>query len=120
MTDSMNQSTNSRLIAAGKVEGTAVFDRKGEKLGTVKDVYLDKRSGRVEFASVSFGGVLGIGEKYTPLPWSELDYDTRLDGFVVERDRDVLKAAPAYADDRLAGGALEWAGEVNGYYAGLR
>ncbi len=119
MSDTLHKSTDSRLIAAGKVEGTAVYDRTGEKLGTVKDVYLDKRSGHAEFASMAFGGMLGIGEKYTPLPWSELEYDTRRDGFVIDRDKDALRAAPAYAGDRLAAENYDWKDEVSVYYAGL-
>jgi hypothetical protein len=119
MSDSMNQDTNSRLISAGEVEGTAVYDRAGEKLGTVKDVYLDKQTGQAEFASMAFGGVLGMGEKYTPLPWSELEYDTQLNGFVVDRDKETLERAPSYAVDRLAQRDLGWSSEVSGYYAGL-
>jgi len=86
-----------RLISASKVEGTAVYDKQDERLGTVEDVMLDKRSGRVAFAVMSFGGFLGIGERYHPLPWSTMRYDTRLGGYIVDLTREQLDAAPTYA-----------------------
>ena len=117
MSDSMKQSTDSNLIAADKVSGVSVFDRNREKLGSIKDIYIDKRSGHTEFASMAFGGVLGMGEKYYPLPWQALNYDTDLNGFVVDLDKDALRGGPSYAEDRL--GDYGWREEVRGYYAGL-
>jgi hypothetical protein len=90
--------TGGRLIAAGKVNGTTVYNMSGEKLGSVYDVMLDKMSGRAEYAIMSFGGLLGIGDSYRPLPWSELTYDEDLDGYVVNIDRSRLEGAPAYSD----------------------
>jgi sporulation protein YlmC with PRC-barrel domain len=120
MSDPMNQSTDSALIAASKVEGKAVFDAAGEKLGTVKELYLDKRSGEVEFASLAFGGVLGVGEKYHPVPWQALDFDTDKDGFVVDLDKSALESSPSFDDERLSDARSEWGTEVRGYYADLR
>ena len=119
MNDPMKQSTDTSLIAASKVEGTAVFDHAGEKLGTVKDIYIDKTSGEVEFAALAFGGILGVGVKYHPLPWNELNYDTAMDGFVVDVDKKSLEASPAYEQDRLSGSDSEWGTEVRTYYSGL-
>jgi sporulation protein YlmC with PRC-barrel domain len=118
MADPMNQSTDSALIAASKVEGKAVFNANGEKLGTVKEIYIDKASGEVEFAALAFGGVLGMGERYHPLPWDLLDYSVERDGFVVDVDRRNLEGSPAYDEDSLAADA-GWGGEVRTYYAGL-
>jgi hypothetical protein len=56
------------LIASNKVEGTAVYNRQGERLGTVHNFMVNKRSGQVAYAVMSFGGFLGIGESYHPLP----------------------------------------------------
>lgn len=85
-----------QLIAAAKVGGTPVYNRHAERLGTVEDVMLDKRSGRVAYAVMSFGGFLGIGERYHPLPWSILRYDVDLGGYLVDLDRDRLEGAPSY------------------------
>ena len=86
-----------RLIASDKVEGTAVYNGGGERLGTVRNFMVDKRSGQVAYAVMSFGGFLGIGESYHPLPWKVLTYDTRLGGYVVELSRQQLEAAPSYS-----------------------
>jgi hypothetical protein len=69
-----------RLISSEKVDGTAVYDRRGERLGSVHHLMLDKYTGQVSYAVMSFGGFLGIGESYHPLPWKVLNYDIRLGG----------------------------------------
>jgi hypothetical protein len=56
------------LISSDKVEGTSVYDRNGNNLGTISNVMLDKRSGQVAYAVLSFGGFLGMGSRYHPLP----------------------------------------------------
>ena len=60
------------LISASKVNGTYVYNSQGDSLGSIYDVMIDKRSGEVAYAVMSFGGFLGIGEEYSPLPWSAL------------------------------------------------
>jgi hypothetical protein len=86
-----------RLISPDKVEGTSVYNPKGERLGKVRHLMIDKYTGEVAYAVMSFGGFLGIGEKYNPLPWKMLTYDTRLGGYVVDLDRNKLENAPSYA-----------------------
>lgn len=83
-----------RLIASNKVEGTAVFDRAGTEIGTIHNFMVDKVSGQVAYAVMSFGGFFGLGETYHPLPWRALTYDTRLGGYVVDIDKDKLAGAP--------------------------
>jgi hypothetical protein len=85
-----------RLISSDKVEGTPVYNPKGERLGKVHHLMIDKYSGQVAYAVMSFGGFLGIGEKYHPLPWKMLTYDTRLGGYVADLDRSRLENAPSY------------------------
>ena len=107
----------SRLIAAEKVNGTSVYNRQGEHLGTIEDVMLDKVSGKVAYAVMGFGGFLGIGERYHPLPWSVLSYDTRLGGYVVDLDRDRLSGAPTFsADEEVDWNDRNWGQRVNDYY----
>lgn len=83
-------------ILASKVKGTSVYDQSGEKIGVVEDVVLDKMSDRIMFAALGQGGVLGIGEKFLPVPWSMLDYSKDKGGYVVPVAQDVLSKAPAY------------------------
>jgi len=90
-----------RLISSEKVESTAVYDRRGERLGTVHHLMIDKYTGHVAYAVMSIGGFLGIGESYHPLPWKMLTYDTRLGGYVVALDRKRLEGAPSYTSRQM-------------------
>ena len=90
----LDESTS--MISAGKVTGTDVYNTAGDSLGEIYDVMIDKRSGRIAYAVMSFGGFLGIGEKYHPLPWSTLKYDTNQGGYVVGLTREQLEGAPMF------------------------
>ena len=108
-------STNS-LISADRVEGTEVFNAAGEHLGEVQDVIIDKQTGKVAYAIMAFGGFLGIGEKYHPLPWSMLKYDSGKRGFVVPLDEATLAKAPAYGADEFRFDDRAWNRDVHDYY----
>jgi sporulation protein YlmC with PRC-barrel domain len=82
------------LISSSKVEGTAVYNVEGEKLGSVDCLMIDKQSGHVAYAVMSFGGFLGLGEKRHPVPWQSMSYDKSKDGYVVGLSREQLEAAP--------------------------
>ncbi|MET0923380.1 MAG: PRC-barrel domain-containing protein [Xanthobacteraceae bacterium] len=85
------------LIGSDKVEGTPVYRSNGERVGTIERVMIDKLSGKVAYAVMSFGGFMGIGEDYYPLPWSLLTYSERLDGYEVNVSEQQLKGAPKYS-----------------------
>jgi sporulation protein YlmC with PRC-barrel domain len=88
-----------RLIAARQVQGTAVYSTGLEKLGSVEDVMIDKATGRIAYAVLSFGGFLGIGDHYYPLPWEKLAYNSEMGGYIVDIDRNVLEGAPSYTGE---------------------
>ena len=89
----------SNLISSEKVAGTDVYNTAGEHMGKVAEVMLDKRSGTAAYAVMSFGGFLGIGEEYHPIPWSLLKYDTGKGGYVVNLDKRQLEGAPTFQED---------------------
>jgi sporulation protein YlmC with PRC-barrel domain len=89
-------SGHTTAILASKVKGTSVYNDSGDKIGTVEDVVLDKQSNQIMFAALGFGGVLGMGEKYYPVPWSMLNYDEDKGGYVVPLSKDRLESASAY------------------------
>ncbi len=89
-------SGHTSAILASKVKGTAVYNNSGEKIGTVEDIVLDKQSNQILFAALGFGGFLGMGEKYHPVPWSMLEYSEDKGGYVVPLNKDVLQNAPNY------------------------
>lgn len=87
------------LIGSDKVEGTSVYGTDEQKIGSVERVMIDKKSGRVAYAVLSYGGFLGMGEDHYPTPWSNLTYDTRLGGYRVNLTKDKLDRAPKYRTD---------------------
>ncbi|MBV9993479.1 MAG: PRC-barrel domain-containing protein [Alphaproteobacteria bacterium] len=94
-------SGHTSAILASRVKGTAVYNSAGDKIGHVEDVVLDKQSDHIMFAALGFGGVLGMGEKYYPVPWSVLDYSPDKGGYVVPMSKQTLEKAPAYSMDDL-------------------
>jgi sporulation protein YlmC with PRC-barrel domain len=94
-------SGHTTAIRAKKVLGTNVTDTSGKKIGHVEDVILDKQSNNILFAVVAFGGFLGMGEKYHPVPWGSLDYDPSTGSYVVGYTKEQLQAAPSGSIDEL-------------------
>lgn len=117
----LNQTTSpAPNIEASRVEGTAVYNRAGERLGSIHDVVIGKQDGQVKYAIMSFGGFLGIGEHYHPLPWAQLDYEESEGGYVVDLDRRALEEAPKYAGhDRPDWEDPTFLRHVDEYYRGF-
>lgn len=104
------------LIASNKVEGTAVYNHDGERLGTIYNFMVDKLTGQVEYVVLSFGGLFGVGSDYYPLPWDKLGYDEDLGGYVVDLDKDALEDAPHYGADQEPRYDRAYTEQVDTYY----
>jgi hypothetical protein len=87
------------LIGSDKVEGTAVYGADQNQIGSIERVMIDKQTGKVSHAVLSFGGFLGIGDDHYPLPWQSLKYDTNLGGYIAGVTETQLKGAPKYTND---------------------
>ena len=96
----MNEKEVGNLIGSDKVEGTAVYGSDERKIGSIERVMIDKQSGRVSYAVLGFGGILGLGNDHYPLPWQSLKYDTRLGGYVTGVTESQLRGAPKYGSER--------------------
>jgi sporulation protein YlmC with PRC-barrel domain len=107
---------SSDVISSDKVEGTAVYNTAGEKLGSVDDLMIDKVSGQIRYAVLEFGGFLGMGTDRYPLPWNMLKYDTAKEGYVVPLDKDKLEQAPRYAETEVPEYTSDYGKRVNNYY----
>ena len=108
--------TTGSLVSGKKVEGTTVYNLAGEKVGTVNDIMIDKVSGRAIYAVMSFGGFLGMGEKFHPIPWSTLKYDQQKGGYVVNIDKKLLQDAPAYDAQPEFKWTPDYGRKVDSYY----
>ena len=94
-------SGHTSAISAKRILDKKIKDVSGNKIGDVEDLILDKTSNNIMFVAVSFGGLLGIGERYFPLPWSMLNYDASDDSYIIDISRDRLQTAPAYTVKEL-------------------
>ncbi len=103
-TGDLNASETYTLISSDKVDGTTVYNLQQEKLGKIHNLMIDKISGEVAFAVLSFGGFLGIGDSYYPIPWRMLKYSVSLEGYIVDIDRRVLEGAPNYTSEN----SVDW------------
>ena len=113
----MDTSTTSHdIISSDKVEGTDVYDTAGDKLGSVDELMIDKRSGQVRYAVLEFGGFLGMGTDRYPLPWNMLKYDTEKAGYVVPLDKAKLEGAPRYHEDDMPAYTTDYGKRVNSHY----
>jgi hypothetical protein len=105
------------LIASDKVEGTAVRRSNGEKLGTIQRIMIDKMSGKVAYAVMTFGGFLGIGDEYRALPWNVLRYNKRLDAYELNVAEDQLRSAPVLPTGWDTGGInRDWERNIHDFY----
>ena len=87
------------LIESDRVEGTTVYDPQGNNLGSIKRLMIDKISGTVSYAVISFGGFLGIGAEEHAVPWNKLTYDERRGGYRTDITEQELRGAPTLARD---------------------
>ena len=107
----------SRLISCDKVGGTPVENPKGDSLGHIQDIMIDKISGRVGYAVLKYGSFLGIGGKLFAVPWDILKYDTARSAYVIDIPEDRLAGAPSFEEGRWPDmGDRAWTTKVHDYY----
>ena len=97
------QSTPPRpVIESDRVEGTAVYDRRDNRIGSIKRLIIEKASGKVLSADVTFGGFLGLGQHHHAVPWEKLRYDTALGGYRTDVTAEEVRAAEVlYGDEQF-------------------
>lgn len=113
----MDQKETYHLISSDKVSGTDVRRPNGDEVGTIDHLMIDKKSGHVAYAVMSFGGFLGLGESRRPVPWDALHYNEELDAYELDASDDQLKTAPDYADDdRFNWSDPDWNRKMRSHY----
>lgn len=116
MADTLERTETHRLIASDKVEGTAVYNPENEKLGTITNVMIEKRSGKCEYAVLEFGGLFGLGSDHYPIPWEMLTYDTDKGGYVVNLTKEQVEGAPRYRREEVPEYTDDYGRTIYGYY----
>lgn len=107
---------NHDLIASDRVEGTRVYDPDGVHIGSIERFMVEKRSGKVSYAVLSFGGFWSMGHDHYPLPWSKLDYDAGLGGYRVDVTKQQLENAPRVERDEEADWSEQYGRRIYDYY----
>lgn len=102
------------LIESNRVEGTPVYDPSGTHIGTIQHLIIEKVSGRVVYAVMTFGGFLGMGAQAHTIPWDKLTYDTGLGGYRTDITQAQLTGAPSSDEDLWRDRKREQ--EVHGYW----
>lgn len=105
------------VMAASTLQGDTVVNHRKEKLGTLTDIMIDVPTGRVAYAVLSFGGVLGVGDKLFAVPWAALTLDADNKCFVLEVDKERLKMAPGFDKRHWPSMAdPQWASDIHAFY----
>jgi len=107
---------SNRLIASDKVEGTKVRRPNGQTVGEIMRVMIEKRTGQVAYAVMSFGGFLGIGSDFYPLPWDRLTYNPRLDAYELDITEEQLRKAPKFDKGAASNWSAEEGKRISDYY----
>ncbi len=106
-----------QVMAASTLQGDAVVNPRGEHLGDIQDIMIDVTSGRIAYAVLAFGGVMGIGDKLFAIPWHALTLDADRECFVLDIDQARLKQAPGFDKDHWPSMAdSSWAAQVHSFY----
>ncbi len=98
-TDDLRMDETLNLIGSDKVEGTSVRRPNGDHLGSIRRLMIEKTSGRISYAVMNFGGFLGLGEGFYPVPWNLLRYNEKLDAYELDVSDDQLNGAPQFTDE---------------------
>ena len=105
------------LMGADTLLGNDVYNKDGESLGDIKESMIDLASGKVAYAVLSFGGVLGLGDKLLAVPWAAMALDTVNKRFTLDVPQATLSDAPGFDKDRWPSMSdATWASGVHKFY----
>lgn len=85
-----------RVLSATSIVGDKVINANGDDLGKIEEIMLDLDFGRISYAVLSFGGFLGLGDKFFALPWDALQLDAEKEAFILNVPKEVLKNASGF------------------------
>ena len=106
-----------RLMSA-RVDDTSIFDTEGKKLGTLHSVHIDRASGQIEYAVLSVGGFLGLGQSFHPVPFRALNVNEERGGYTVNIGKQLLQGSPSYRPDTAPVWDDNYARRISDYFRG--
>ena len=116
-TATTTSNTAPRMLSAGTIIGDDVYGKGDQKLGEIKELMLDVATGTVNYAVLSFGGFLGMGEKLFAVPWRAFSLDSANKRFKLDGDVVRFKDAPGFDKDHWPDMAdAAWEKSIHAYY----
>jgi sporulation protein YlmC with PRC-barrel domain len=113
----MVRENNPRVLSVSALTGDPVYNTAGEKLGSLEDIVIDVSSGRIAYAVLSFGGILGIGDKLFAIPWGAMQLDTDNKRILFDVPKGKLELVPGFDKNNWPDMADErWGAEIYGFY----
>lgn len=109
-------SLDSLMIRSANLIGAPLKDEGGKKIGTIREVFLERDTGQARFVLLEFGGLFGTSGKFHPIPWRHLRYDEASDSYRTELTKDMLKNSPAYDRDQFNDIAYGWSEQSERYF----
>lgn len=111
------QDRPSQVVRTKDVIGKKVTGPKQEDLGEIEEIVLEKVSGKVRYAVLSFGGFLGLGDKLFAIPWKAISYRPEDDSFILNLDKEKLQNAPGFDKTNWPDFADElWSKPIDDFY----
>jgi sporulation protein YlmC with PRC-barrel domain len=105
------------VVRTEDVIGKTVLSPIHEKLGQIEEIVLDKVSGQARYVVLSFGGFLGLGDKWFAIPWKAISYDLDEDAFILSIAKEKLDNAPGFDKNHWPNMASEdFSQTINKYY----
>ncbi|CAA9542288.1 MAG: hypothetical protein AVDCRST_MAG23-2205 [uncultured Sphingosinicella sp.] len=108
-----------QTFMSARVDNVLVYDTDGSKLGSLYSVQIDRPSGRVEYAVLSFGGFLGLGQSFHPVPFRALSVNEKRGGYTVNIGKQMLQGGPSYRPDTAPSWDASYARRISDYYGGM-
>jgi hypothetical protein len=105
------------MIKTADVLGSPLKDAGEHKLGTIREIFFERRTGQARFVILELSSMFGTGGKFHPVPWNVLRFDEKVEGYVTALTKDMLKNSPAYDRDQLADGGYAWGEQTERYFA---
>lgn len=106
-------------LFSARVDDVSVYDVDGRKLGTFHAAHIHRNTGRIEYAVLSIGGFLGLGQNYHPVPFRTLRFDEKLGGYIVAISKALLDGGPSYRPDNAPTWDAAYARRLTDYYASV-
>ncbi|GGY52489.1 PRC-barrel domain-containing protein [Pseudoduganella albidiflava] len=117
--DRDNDGPGPHLMGADTLMGEDVYNRQEEDLGDIKEIMIDMQSGKIAYAVLSFGGILGMGDKLFAVPWQALQLDTVNKRFILDVAKERLENAPGFDKDRWPDMAsAEFGSQISSFWGG--